>query len=442
MTLTYEDVGQILIATYYYATGMSNEALPDPSEIDYSSFVSIADKTLQLGTEQVMNALTMVLSKTIFAERPYDAKFRSLELDSIEWGNIVRKINFADGGSLSPETTYDPDMGDGEHFDRFVVGDDQGDSYKSPWFGKDAAVVQTNFYGTAVASDSYQIREEALKGAFRGPEELAAFINALITFINNRHEQFIETLARGALANYILGKVATAQAETDNGATLDKFHVIHLLSEYNTETGLSLTTTTVYQPDNFKPFMAWVYGKVASISDMMTERTNLFHTDLVKEDYFGSGSKLYVLRHTPKRDQKIILYSPIQHMSAARALADTYHDSYLRYADVELVNYFGNISDPQTVTGTYSYLSTSGNGEVIYGPYISDEGGEDEQTIDTVSNIFGLILDRNTVGYMRQNTRVLTSPYNPATQSYTLWWHLAGKWVNDFSENGCLLLLD
>ena len=87
--LTYEDVGQILGAIYYYATGLST---PDGS-VNYGDFTSVATKTLATGTEKVMNALTQVLSKTIFSERPYDAKFKSLELSQIEWGNIVRKIN-------------------------------------------------------------------------------------------------------------------------------------------------------------------------------------------------------------------------------------------------------------------------------------------------------------------------------------------------------------
>lgn len=421
--LNYEDVTNILYAIYGLATGMYETANPPT----LGDFTSVATKTLALGTEKIMNALTQVLSKTIFAERPYEAKFRSLELDQVEWGNIVRKINFADGGAPTSETTYDPTAG-GRFTDQGELErmGDGADSPFSPWYGKDPAVVQTNFYGTATAADSYKIRETALMGAFRGPEELAAFISSLMTFINNRHEQFIETLARGALGNYILGKEMTDIADAAKG----KLHVVHLLTEYNTQTGLNLTATTVYQPDNFKPFMAWVYGRIASVSDMMTERSNMFHTDLIKS-LDGTNTPLYVLRHTPKRDQKVLLYAPIQHMSAARALADTYHDSYLRYTDVELINYFQMVKYPQNVAGDFTYLNPNGDGTLL----------ESEEP-STIQNIFGLIVDRNTVGYMRQNTRVLTSPYNPADQSYTLWWHLAGKWVNDFSENGCLFLLD
>lgn len=421
--LNYEDVTTMLHAIYGLATGMSDPS--DPPIL--GDFTSVATKTLALGTEKIMNALTQVLSKTIFAERPYEAKFRSLELDQVEWGNIVRKINFADGSISTPETTYDPTAGgmfptQGE-VERMGEG---ADSPFSPWNGKDPAVVQTNFYGTATAADSYKIRETALMGAFRGPEELAAFISSLMTFINNRHEQFIETLARGALDNYILGKEMTDLADAAKG----KMHVVHLLTEYNEQTELSLTAKTVYQPENFKPFMAWVYARIASVSDMMTERSNMFHTDLIKS-MGDNNPSLYVLRHTPKRDQKVLLYAPLQHMSAARALADTYHDSYLRYTDVELINYFQMVKYPQNVSGDFTYLNPNGDGTLL----------ESEEP-RTIQNIFGLIVDRNTVGYMRQNTRVLTSPYNPADQSYTLWWHLAGKWVNDFSENGCLFLLD
>ena len=413
---TYEDVGVVLNAIYALATGTDTTGVPN-----YGDFTSVATKTLKLGTEKIMGAITYVLSKTIFSERPYEAKFKMLELDPVEWGNVVRKINFADGASTTPETTYDPNVtgvsGDQTELTRQSYG---AQSPLDPWFGKDATVVQTNFYGSAVASDSYKIREEALRGAFRSPEELAAFLNSLMTFINNRHEQFIESLARGAMANFILGRNKAAAAEAD------KHTVVHLLTEYNDQTELGLTAKTVYQPENFKPFMQWVYARVASISDMMTERTILHHTTI------GKNGNL-VLRHTPKRDQRILMYAPIQHMTAARVLADTYHDTYLKDTGIELVNYFGNVDTPQSVKGGFTYLNPNGNGDLIE---------VTESDAETVNNIYGLILDRNAVGYMRQNTRVLTSPFNPADQSYTLWWHLAGKWVNDFSENGVLLLLD
>ena len=415
-SLTYEDVSNVLYAVYSLATGT------DPTQVaNYGDFTSVATKTLQLGTEKIMNALTYVLSKTIFSERPYEAKFKLLELDPVEWGNIVRKINFADGAYAMPETTYDPLNGTDPTAQTEIRRQSGGaPSPIDPWYGKDATVIQTNFYGTAVAADSYKIREEALRGAFQSPEELAAFLNSLMTFINNRHEQFVESLARGAMANFILGRNKASSSETARQT------VVHLLSEYNTQTGLTLTATTVYQPDNFKPFMQWVYARVAAISDMMTERTIMHHTELSKNG-------LQVLRHTPKRDQRILMYAPIQHMTAARVLADTYHDTYLRDTGIELVNYFGNVSTPQSVTGGFTYLNPDGSGTLIE---------VDDTDAETVNNIYGLILDRNAVGYMRQTTRVLTSPFNPADQSYTIWWHLAGKWVNDFSETGVLLLLD
>ena len=55
--------------------------------------------------------------------------------------------------------------------------------------------------------------------------------------------------------------------------------MLHLLTEYKALTGLSdLTAQTVYQPANFKPFMQWVFARISTISNLMTERSEMFQT--------------------------------------------------------------------------------------------------------------------------------------------------------------------
>lgn len=442
--LEVKDVALILGAIYAKATGEPLLWGADDTGAFYDHFVSIAQKTLRNGTDPVMNALSQVLSKTVFAVRPYEAKLKILEMDNIQWGNIVRKINYADHipvGSYSDSQIagqFGLDFSDPTYLEGRINGT-APDVYAAfganPWTGRDIAAVQTNFYGTEVAAESFKIRDEALRGAFKGPEEFSAFINGAMTYMQNRHEQFIETLARGAVINYIMGRYVQGNVGPDRMPD----RTIHLLTEYNRETGLSLTATTVMQPENFKPFMAWVFGKIAAISDMMTERSSKYATPLYATVPGQAGLKYPVLRHTPKRDQKLLLYSPIQHMSAARALADTYHDNYLKYTDVEFVNFWQDINEPDKITLTNNdsigYTSETGSGALENYVPQGDDGV-------TTPPIFGVLFDRNALGYMRQNVRVLTSPYNAADQSYTIWWHEAGKYVNDFTEKGVVLLLD
>ena len=58
-----------------------------------------------------------------------------------------------------------------------------------------------------------------------------------------------ENLARATVANFIGGKIASNAAGVESG------NIIHLLTEYNTETGQQLTKTTVKEPQNYPAFM-------------------------------------------------------------------------------------------------------------------------------------------------------------------------------------------
>ena len=83
----FEDASLLLSALYSQVAGVSAAA-----PTDTSSFVSMAQATLQAGYEPVMNAITQVLSKTLIAVRPYNRKFKGLEADAIILTDIDRVI--------------------------------------------------------------------------------------------------------------------------------------------------------------------------------------------------------------------------------------------------------------------------------------------------------------------------------------------------------------
>ena len=68
--------------------------------VDGSNFISVAQATLQAGTEPLLNAISTVLTKSLIAVRGYNSKFGGLEYSADRWGGITRKINFADTDQL------------------------------------------------------------------------------------------------------------------------------------------------------------------------------------------------------------------------------------------------------------------------------------------------------------------------------------------------------
>lgn len=361
---------------------------------DTSSFVTVAQETLKTaGYDPVLNAISQVLSKTIFSNRPYEAKFGGLQVSNIQYGNHVRKLSPID---KSFENEARLSLQDGVAIDQYVVNK--------------PGVLQTNFYGANIFEKSVTIFKDQLDSAMSGPEEFGSFLSMVMQNASDQIEQAKESIARATLSNFIAGKYLG-----------DAGNVIHLLTEYNALTGLTLTATSVYQPANFKPFMQWVYSRIASISSMMTERSLKFHMNVTGKE---------VTRHTPMSMQKVYLYAPARFQTEAQVLADTYHDNFIKYADNETVNFWQSIDTPDTVDIKPVYLDASTGGLTI------------ASTDQSIAKVFGVIFDEEAVGYTVVNESTDLTPYNAKGRYWNQFWHFTLRYWNDFTENGVVLLLD
>lgn len=403
-SLTFEQISSVLSSIVQQATGQA--AITATTTGD---FVSLAQTALSAGNDAVMNAISNVMSRTIFSIRPYSAKFVGLEKSETEWGAYMRKLSIANS-DWADDAAYDyPVTYDSTETDPYGTG-----LSVDQWKIKKPDILQTNFFGQSVFADHVTITEDQLMTAFRGPDELGSFISLVMTNLSNRLEMARDAVARGLVANMIGSLVS------EN----DTYRVVHLLTEYNTLCGLTggdaLTSSTVYQPDNFKPFMAWVYSRVAQISDLMTENSEMFQTIIASKP---------ILRHTEKQKQKVYLFAPARHQIDARVLADTYHDSYLRYADVETVNYWQSIKTPDTIKVTPSYTHTDGTVKTPLSAV-------------TQANVFGLMFDEDALAYSILDRRLVPTPVNGAGLYRNVWCHGKFRVLQDNSEKAVVLLLD
>ena len=382
-TMSTEQAYALINAVHEQVTGQSDIQATDPS-----SFVSVAQATLRCGYDEVMNAISQVLSRTIIAVRPYSRKFRGLEFTADRWGGIVRKINFIEG-ETEEDNTYN--LTDGNSIDQYVI-----DKPK---------VLETHYYGQDVFKDKYTVLTRQLDVAFSSEADFGAFMAGVATHFSNMWEQWLENLSRTTLLNFMAGKI-------NNG------NVVYLLDEYNAATGLSLTPTTVRDPDNYAGFMKWAYARVAELSRLMTERSVLFQTEL---------TDLPIVRHTPVEDQNTIMLASFLESMKAEVQSGAYNDSFLNYAVSESVSYWQAITDPAEINVTPVQLKADG----------------DFETGDAVvmDNILGVIFDRDAVGYNIAQNEIVASPYNAAGQYYNLFHHAKVRLENDFTEKGVVLAL-
>ena len=400
-SLTFEQVSTVLTSIVQQAT---NQAVLTPT--DTGSFVTVAQMALNASRDAVMNAISNVLGRTIFSIRPYGAKLTGLEMDSFRWGNMMRKLSIADTAWQD-----DPAYAWPVTYDSTQTGHETGDGYAvDPWTIKKPNILETNFYGASVYFDEMTITEDQLETAFQGPEQLGSFLTLLMTNLSNRLEMSNEGLRRGLVANAI----AAIKAENNSERQ------IHLLTEYNSATGESFTKADLYHPDNFPGFVKWAYARIANITDLFTANSTMFQTVITGKP---------ILRHTPLEMQRVYMFSPLLQQVSARVLADTYHENFLRYSDVESLAYWQSIKTPDTVKATPCYTGT--NGAVVTAG----------STV-TVQNVVGLIFDRDAMGMTILDRRVLSTPLNSKGLYRNIHVHAKQRVFFDSTEKIALITLD
>ena len=390
--MTVEQSNTILAGVLSQAQGGAVFSTPTNA----ADFVTVAQTALKTGYDTLSTALSQVLSRTIFAVRPYNRRFQILERSAIEYGNHVRKINYVDG-ALEQNPAYT--LTDGYSVDMYTV--------------KKPKAVQTNFYGKNTFAYHQTVYKQQLKMSLRGPEEWNGFLGGLMTHVNNLMEKTHEESARLTIANLIGGVVLTDTALS--GANKS---VVHLVTEYNAYSGQSLTPTTVFNPTNYPAFARWFFGRLKTASQQMAERSQLFHTNLTAGTF---------QRQSAVEDQRLIMLAPMVNQLDTEVLSTTYNAEYLRTIPREEIAYWQNITAPMTINTTASFLKADG-------------------TIDTgsasISDVVAVLFDRDAAGYTMIDARYEVAPYNVAGQYYNHWWSFEDRYYNDFTENCIVFTLD
>lgn len=359
--------------------------------VDTSSFVTVAQTALLSGYDNLMGAISQVLSDTIFSHRDYTALLDILYNDEIRWGNHVRKIVPLD---FDAEADNRLPLTDGETVD--------------PWVVNKPKAVQFNFYGQEVYQRHLSIPKDQLDTAFSGESEFARFIAMIYANARDLLRQDEENIRRMCIANFIGGIFYTSPAS-----------VVNLLTEYNTETGLSLTKEDVYKPANYTPFIQWASARIMTISDMLRQRGYKWHKNL---------TGVNIPRHTPYENQRLIISSPEYRRIENSARANVWHDNYVKgFGGFESVNYFQNPDHPQSVNVTPSIINDAG--EFVKADQI------------VVNDIFGMIFDQDAMGQTRVNEWAQATSLNPRGGYSNMFWHYTNRWYNDFTENAVLFRL-
>lgn len=360
--------------------------------VDTKSFVSVAQTALKSGYDNVINAISQVLTRTIFSTRAYKGEMLSLLGTPETWGNHVRKLAAIDD---DPVDDAGHTLTDGHSIDQYVV--------------RKPKILQTNYYGYTTWQDFVTRFRDQIDTAFSSPEEFTRFWAMIMQEISNKHTQYKEALVKGAFANFVGGKIAAQN------------NVIHLVTEYNAAAGTTLTSQTVLQPANIRPFVEWMAARVSTLSDYMENRSELYHINITGKE---------IKRHTPKMNQKMFMLSKYTKMFKNMAETEMFNPEYLsKFEDVEEIRFWQNDQSPSSISVKPVYLQADGT-------------LAESDTAVTTDVLVGVLFDEEAVMVCPKEESVDPTPYNARGRYVNIWWNTQYRYWNDFSENGIVLLLD
>ena len=418
-SLTPRDCHALMNLLVKEATGQDSEI----QVVDSSTFVSAGEEVLSTGTENVLNALSLVLGRTFMAVRPYKAKLMIINaLNTDLYTSRLRKISFYSRDALASgdfNTQLYTNLADGyDNGENGLNASDEPNSTKSMWVQNPPVPLEMNFAGQSVWEDSTTVYEYQLKTAFRSEEDFSQFVAGIMTEKGNDIESQKEAFNRMTILNHIAG-VYDLDSDSANG------RVINLTAAYNARFGTNYTSAQL-RSTYLKEFLAFFVATFKMQSRYMTYRSNKYHWSPAKT----VGGKSYtLLRHTPYDRQRVLLYEPLFTEAESMVLPEIFRPNYLDIdTQYEGVDYWQNVNDPSAIDVVPAIPDTSGNtqtaGDEVELPYV-----------------VGMIFDADAIMVDYQLERSYTTPIEARKAYRNIWWSFSKNAINDFTENAIIFIM-
>lgn len=374
------------------------------TKVDSTNFVDAGKAVLASGYETVFNALNVLISRTIIASRPYKGKFALVAKDVDAFSDRFRKISFYSKYAMESgmfNTDENTNIGAG-------LAEDAGAG--SQWEQNPAMPVERNFFSEFAWDSEFTEYTKQLDIAFQSEGELIEFLNKSRQEWVNDIEQQLE--AKNRLL--VLSRIAGNKLLADKGV-LKPECAVNVTAEFNKEFGTSYTTQqllTTYKVT----LLEWFLARIKNDSDMMENRTALFHDPMTKN---VSGTNYYVLRFTPKADQRLI-YNKRLFNVIKMSLAEIFNPDMLAGPDGEGVQYWQSTEKPFSI-------------DVV--PALPDGATSSEVKLD---NVLCILYDRDALMSSNAYTGTLSTPIHARKGFRNEFRHMLYSLCNDFSENAII----
>lgn len=396
-----QDIYTIANALVKEVTGQT----PAITAVDTSSFVNVGQMCLDQSKEGTLQALSNMVARTIIAVRPYSGRFTSIEATSQEWGLFIRKIAFFSGEFDETKfinTAQNPDtLRDGNSVDMYKI--------------KKRYPLEMYYTGESTLNQRYTTFREQLKTAFQSEGEFSAFLNGLLVEIGNDVARWKTAENRAVVMNFIGSLYNTGKPGQK----------VNLTVQFNAARGTAYTTRDLLTV-HLQEFLSFFVSYMETLTGLMEESSELYHlTPMCTDD---NGNTLHLLRHTPKSEQKLLLYQPLINDAKAWVYPAIFGPGYLSFGNYEGVQFWQNINDRSAISVTPVQFDVNTAKQVV-GKAVK------------LNYVIGLLYDRRALATTYRQDSVYTTPFNISGEYYNTEHHWKMNYMQDPTENAVLFYM-
>lgn len=345
--------------------------------------------------DSFISTLVNQVGKIVIDSRSYVANTLDILVDEWEWGSYLERVYFKpmdydnDNSFNLTEKVYDDVL-------KFV----------SPKVDCKIFAERKSF------SVPVCIQKVHLKESFTSMEKMNSFVSGIYNSVENSLSLATQILVKMLIQSGIaISDKATGTA-------------VHLITEYNAETGLTGTDVDVLLQN--ETFLKWVVSRIGLTREYLREYSSSFNDGTLPT-------------FTPNNEQKLVLLSLFSKKVSTNVLATAFNKGELTMGDYDTMGYWqgtfvegGNPFDLQSVS---KVTFTDPKNKLGCGVYTSE-------LPYAKSNVIGFLFDKKALGISFTDKRVVSAPFNADGEFFKDYHKQNGNYIIDKKYPMVAFILD
>ena len=387
-------------------------AQADISVVDHQSFIDAGTKTLATGTENVLNSIARTITAVVMQSRPYTGKFSLINASENQWNTRLAKISFYSSDN-DPSGAFNTDLNT-----NIATGNAENSGAGSMWEQKLPRVVERFYLSEAAWDKFYTTPLVQLQNAFNEESTFVAFMNGVMTEIQNDIESTLEARNRALVADRIAGTYLQIKK-----GVLGPECGVNVTTYFNKKCGTNYTSEEI-RKEHYTQLSELITSKLQIDIDRLEERSKKYHDPMTVED---NGVNYNVLRHTPKSKIKAFWYDEMWKDAKSRVMPSIFNPEYINPEKGEKVQYW------------QSNASDDSRPQIKCKPALPDGAVSENVELDYV---LGIVFDEDAMASINQFTGAFTTPVNARHLYTNTFYHYKFGSVQDYTENAIIYYMN